>query len=382
MHKNCLRQVLLTGIMLVSLSAVSQPPYKIEKVISENKIVGFNDQKLLIIDFWATWCAPCAPATEQLEILQEVKPDDVFIVSVSDEREETISSYLLRNPIRLAVVRDYLPNSMINFFKIRRRPYSVLLSLDGKILYQGHPSNITTDMIEQYASQMKSKPRKNWSDLFVEVHKASLPSAPLPKNKAPLSVQPSQISPQTDMKMYIQNGVFFYSGPLSGLIRYLTDCSSYQIEFNDIEDNRISISCSESELANSKSAILQFIEKRLSLNIQIENKEVEVYVLDVFNPKRLWDNKQINWGTDLNHIYIVGPNRVEADNISLKEVADLLSELKENSYYYKGNDTKLYDWIFHYHYDDLMTEDLESNFGIKLKKEKVILPIYKILPSE
>jgi len=362
-------------LIVISLSAACQPPYMITKEISKNKIVPFNNQKLLLIDFWATWCAPCGPAGEQLEILQKEVSGDVFIVSVSDENEETISAYLKKNPIRLAVLQDYLPNSMINLFNVQSRPYSVLLTLDGNVLYKGHPANITVQMIQKYAFKFNSQPKKSWNDLFYTVP-VSAPKSVSSKDKE-LHIERL---PVAEKEMHIDNGIFYYSGPLTGLIKYLTDCSNYQILLQGITDYGVSMSCSQSDLLNSKSQILQLVEKKLSINIQNGSKPMEAILLDVVNPKRLWDDKQIDWGDNANPSYIIGTDRVEADNISLKEIAAILSDIKGNLYYYKGNDISLHDWNFHYLYDNLMIEDLENSFGIQLKKEKINLPVYIVSP--
>jgi hypothetical protein len=297
-------------------------------------------------------------------------PDDVFIVSASDETEEVISNYLQRNPIRLAVVEDHLQNSMINLFDVKSRPYSVLLTLDGKVLYKGHPANITAAMIEKYALQMKSQPKKSWDDLFFTVPNTA-PQKIISAKDRELHIKKQS---ETEKRMYNDNGIFYYSGTLTGLIKYLANCSDYQIELQGLKDYGVSMSCGESELANSKSEILRRVEKQLSLNIQNGSKPANAVILDVTNPKLLWNSNQIDWGGASS--YIVGTDRIEADNMTLQEIANLLSDVKGNLYYYKGNDNRLHDWNFHYLYDNLMTEDLETSFGVQLKKEKVNLSVY------
>ncbi len=85
--------VLLLGFALLSFVTLSLPDAEIKDL--DNNIVKFsdvikNDDKPVIVSFWATWCVPCI---KELDAISDVYPDwqeetgvKLVAISIDDER--------------------------------------------------------------------------------------------------------------------------------------------------------------------------------------------------------------------------------------------------------------------------------------------------------
>jgi len=351
-------------------------PNPIDKVISNNKITDINNQKILIIDFWATWCVPCVAATQQLEIIQRAVPDKVFIVSVSNESEKKISDYLLRNPIALTVIKDINGNGLINRFNVTQWPYAVMLNMNGEILYSGHPSGITIEKIKKLAASPRVTNCKQPRSLFTK----NTSSAVAPKSN-PTQFSFTKNKGTVQESMFIENGVFRYSGPLSTLMKYLFGISKFQLTLENMNDYGVDLICSQKEITEAKKNPIPFVENKLSMKVLIKQVNTEYTSLVVENPAKLWNSSRIDWGNDSGNRFIIGDDRIEADNLTINEIANLLSDAKKKLFYYKGKDKNVYDWNFQYLYDNLLSEEMKYSFGIIFAREKGAIPMYIVKPT-
>jgi len=65
-------------------------------------VENFEDGKVYVVEFWATWCGPCISSMPHLAQLQEeYATHDVQIISISDERLEVVEAFL-KKPLRKA----------------------------------------------------------------------------------------------------------------------------------------------------------------------------------------------------------------------------------------------------------------------------------------
>lgn len=51
-----------------------------------------QDSKLVIVDFWATWCGPCRMLSPILDELEEEMPDQITVVKVNVDDADTVAA--------------------------------------------------------------------------------------------------------------------------------------------------------------------------------------------------------------------------------------------------------------------------------------------------
>jgi peroxiredoxin len=128
----------------------SVPDYQFEKVVNSSKST-FNLReakgKILIIEFWGTWCGPCIPALEHLDELQKKFKDDVVVVGISDDTEERLNKFLLKRPVGLPLVADPM-NKSLKFFNVKAVPQTFVANRNGEIIAITHPEEITENKLK------------------------------------------------------------------------------------------------------------------------------------------------------------------------------------------------------------------------------------------
>lgn len=90
--------------------------------------------KIVVLEFWATWCSPCMPAITHLnELADKFKDQPIQFIAITDEDNEAmLTQFLKQKPIRGWVGID--PGAEVfKAYGVVGRPHTVLVDQTGKI---------------------------------------------------------------------------------------------------------------------------------------------------------------------------------------------------------------------------------------------------------
>jgi len=98
------------------------------------KLASFKG-KVIVLNFWATWCPPCELEIPDLVQIQKAYPDDVVIVGVSvDDTADMLKEYAAKKqinyPVLLGLDHEDIQDAYGPMYGI---PVSVFIGRDGKI---------------------------------------------------------------------------------------------------------------------------------------------------------------------------------------------------------------------------------------------------------
>jgi thiol-disulfide isomerase/thioredoxin len=126
----------------------SIPALQGDSTITETDLRG----KLVLIDFWATWCAPCIEELPNIRRLYDRYADDGFtVLSVSFDRHRSDVQRFRQNqspmPWTHAFVSDGLSSDLALTFDVKGLPTKVLVGRDGDILAAGTGDELTGEQL-------------------------------------------------------------------------------------------------------------------------------------------------------------------------------------------------------------------------------------------
>lgn len=92
--------------------------------------------KVVLLNFWASWCPPCKAEMPSMERLQEVFGDKDFIilaVNVEADGPELVPAFLEKNPYTFPVLYDN-KGVVQQLYSVFKFPESFIIGKDGKIV--------------------------------------------------------------------------------------------------------------------------------------------------------------------------------------------------------------------------------------------------------
>ena len=103
---------------------------------TQNNQVDLNDFKgnLILLNFWATWCAPCKEEMPSLDLLKEQKKLDkliIFPINVGQDNLENSSKFFEDLEIKNLKIYFDTPITLAKKFGLRGIPTSILFNKDG-----------------------------------------------------------------------------------------------------------------------------------------------------------------------------------------------------------------------------------------------------------
>ena len=95
--------------------------------------------KVVLVDFWASWCGPCAQSFPVMDELQKkFGPQGFVVVAVSvDENQADLDRFLQKHPVVFTVMHD-VAQKLVAQTDIATMPGSFLLGRDGHVAYLHH----------------------------------------------------------------------------------------------------------------------------------------------------------------------------------------------------------------------------------------------------
>ncbi len=141
------------------------PPFIFKSQTLEGKEINLADyvgKKLIIVNFWATWCPPCRYEIPDLINLQDEFKEDIIIIGVSlDNQKKELEIFSQKNKFNYPLVHDTYGINRL-YGGISAIPTTFIINYEGKIVERIVGAR-SLDSFRSYVTKyIKKKSKEKW----------------------------------------------------------------------------------------------------------------------------------------------------------------------------------------------------------------------------
>jgi thiol-disulfide isomerase/thioredoxin len=109
--------------------------------------------KVVLVDFWASWCGPCKLAFPFMaKLTHEYRPGDVVVITINEERQRAPGEAFLRQmKSNLPVIWDSA-GTIGKMWNVNEMPTTLLFDRNGKMRFRHQ--GFVVDNAPEYRSQL------------------------------------------------------------------------------------------------------------------------------------------------------------------------------------------------------------------------------------
>jgi thiol-disulfide isomerase/thioredoxin len=267
--------------------------------IQQEKLSNSNG-KIRILDFWATWCGPCIAKMSDLQKIKNEFPNDLEIISISDENIEKILPFVQKRnlPFRFVIDKESL---ISNRFEVGALPFTILIDKKGIIKKINGSDMITSKIMKDL---VEDKPVT--FPIIIQRIPIEIMSDTIRKGIQNQGIftkyQPNVPSFMKDEAKgeYAGRRVMMYNLTLKQMVGMLLSCGqASSVNFDDLEFKKEDLYCLdmifEDKNAPQRGQLaLDFLLKKFPDKIKIKTEKVKGYVLELGNKAKIPEEAEKN----------------------------------------------------------------------------------------
>src|ERR1700722_7847698 len=128
-----------------------QADFTLEALSGKKWILKEQRGKVVLLNFWATWCPPCRKEMPDLEALyQQFKDQGLLILAISDEDAGKVKPFIAQQKVTYPILLD--PGRKVNeLFQIEGIPKTFVYDRNGKLVAQSIDMRTRRQFLEMLA---------------------------------------------------------------------------------------------------------------------------------------------------------------------------------------------------------------------------------------